>query len=234
MNATRPYVKSQQETDWTRGPTMFYGYCSETGRMRMMDFPDYAESVRKTYSDMYQNVAKTMQSWSESAQRWMPSAGRYRHDVCCEPQEDCHCTCCIRDADSVEYTHCGETRIIPFTFENDTRRERNVKLELSSFATSSGREVDWKTSLLPTEFQLPPCGEKTVLLTVVVDCGMLAGNKGTQKRAAERSPSVDECKVLYATIRAEGCFIRPLVVAVAVLPNDCGAHRARCQCECCC
>jgi len=234
MNANPPYVKSQQETDWTRGPAIFYGYCSETGRMRMMDLPDYAENIRKTYSDMYQNVAKTTQSWFESAQRWTPSGQRYRHDPCCEPQKDCHCTCCIRDADTVEYTRCGEVRIIPFTFENNTRRERNVTLQLNPFATSSGRELNWETSLSPTEFQLLPCGEKTVLLTVTVDCRMLAENQDTKRKATDRSVSVDECKVAYATIRAEDCLIRPLVVAVAVLPNDCGAHRAKCQCECCC
>jgi hypothetical protein len=183
---------------------------------------------------MSQNAAKTMQSWLEGAQRWMPSARRHRHDACCEPQEDCHCTCCIRDADAVEYTRCGEVRIIPFTFENDTRRERNVKLQLSPFATSSGRELRWETSLSTTEFQLPPCGEKTVLLKVAVDCRRLAENQDNDDKAANRLPSVDQCKVAYATIRAEGCFIRPLVVAVAVLPNDCGAHRTTCQCECCC
>ncbi|HEY7389818.1 MAG TPA: hypothetical protein VH640_14975, partial [Bryobacteraceae bacterium] len=45
--------------------------------------------------------------------------------------------------------------------------------------------------------------------------------------------SVDECKVAYATIRAEGCFIRPLVVAVAVLPDDCESYRTGCMCGCC-
>jgi hypothetical protein len=34
-------------------------------------------------------------------------------------------------------------------------------------------------------------------------------------------------------VRAEGCLVRPLVVAVAVLPNDCGAHRSGCSCGCC-
>lgn len=231
MNAgNQTYGASQRATDWTRGPAMFYGYCSEAGGMRIMDYPDYVESIRKTYSDMYQNAVKSMQPWVETVQRWMPAARRYQHRGCCEPREDCHCTCCIRDADAVEYTRCGEVRIIPFTFENDTRRERDVKLQVSSFATSAGRDLGWKTSLSTSEFQLPPCGEKTVFLKVLVDCQALVDNP----KGAERFPSVDECKVAYATIRAEGCFIRPLVVAVAVLPNDCGAHRATCQCECCC
>lgn len=45
--------------------------------------------------------------------------------------------------------------------------------------------------------------------------------------------SVDKCEVGYATIRAEGCLTRPIVVAIAVLPDDCGASRHGCGCGCC-
>lgn len=44
---------------------------------------------------------------------------------------------------------------------------------------------------------------------------------------------VDKCEVGYATIRAEGCLTRPIVVAIAVLPDDCGASRHGCGCGCC-
>jgi hypothetical protein len=44
---------------------------------------------------------------------------------------------------------------------------------------------------------------------------------------------VDRCEVAYATIRAEGCLTRPIVVAVAVLPDDCDAFRSPCGCGCC-
>ncbi len=45
--------------------------------------------------------------------------------------------------------------------------------------------------------------------------------------------SVDTCEVGYATIRAEGCLTRPIVVAIAVLPDDCDASRHGCGCGCC-
>jgi hypothetical protein len=45
--------------------------------------------------------------------------------------------------------------------------------------------------------------------------------------------SVDKCEVGYATIRADGCLTRPIVVAIAVLPDDCDASRHGCGCGCC-
>ena len=135
-------------------------------------------------------------------------------------------SCCVRCADALEYARCGEVRRIPVTFDNDTRREREVKLQLGAFATDGGKELGWQAELSETEFKLSPCGEKTVILTVTIDCGKVGDT---------RTPAtVDSCKVGYATLRAEGCIVRPLVIAVAVLPNDCGAHHAGCQCGCCC
>jgi hypothetical protein len=269
------------------GPEIYYGYCSDTRRMRMMDYPDYVHNMRRAYSDiyaaMYRNAQGSVRSWYDSVQAFLPGEresrhggygcgpshehgdcgcgqshahghygrhGRHHHDHgrcgCHERHErDCHCSCCISDADAVEFAHCGERRLIPLLFENDTRRERDVKLDLGAFATASGHELGWQASFSETEFKLPPCGRKTVMLSVLVDCGRLAGqlgtvagtersNEGTDADAVnQRHPSVDECKVGYATVRAEGCIVRPLVVAVAVLPNDCGAHWAGCGCGCC-
>ena len=45
--------------------------------------------------------------------------------------------------------------------------------------------------------------------------------------------SVDSCTVGYATIRAEGCLTRPIVIAIAVLPDDCDASKHGCGCGCC-
>jgi hypothetical protein len=174
----------------------------------------------------------------------------------------------------VEYVRCGEIRNIPITLENDTRKERDVKLQLGAFATASGKELDWPAALSETAFKLGPCSEKTVILRVLVDCSKFdtstppggTGTTGTVTTGtgatgapapgatAAGAPtgaatlvgtepigvvgrggaSVDECKVAYATLRAEGCSIRPIVIAVAVLPNDCGSHHAGCQCGCCC
>jgi hypothetical protein len=132
----------------------------------------------------------------------------------------------------VEYARCGEQRQIPITFDNDTRRERDVTLQIGNFATESGQDVGWQTSLSTTKFKLSPCGETTVLLSVNVDCSKI----GVPSTAGDggQSTTVDSCKVAYATLRADGCSVRPLVIAVAVLPVRCGAHRAGCGCSGCC
>jgi hypothetical protein len=169
----------------------------------------------------------------------------HRHDCGCDERHhhdhDCHCSCCIGEADAVEFVRCGERRLIPLLFENDTRRERDVTLELGAFSTRGGQQLGWQASFSESAFKLPPCGRKTVMLDVAVECGQLIRQPqqpGQPDNAApndvvNRVPSVDECRVGYATVRAEGCLVRPLVVAVAVLPNDCGAHKAGCGCGCC-
>jgi hypothetical protein len=247
--------KYQSSYGTGRGPLLYYGYCSESGRMRAMDYSDYVRSIRNAYAHMYaamyKNAQGAMRSWWESMSAWAPrpeeregSEWKARGDCGCSHKHegpehrdcgchehhepDCHCSCCIRDADAVEYTRCGETRLIPLTFDNDTRRERQVKLQLGAFATASGKELGWNAELSDTDFNLPPCGEKTVVLKVTVDCGPFSG-----QREGDQRPAVEECKVAYATVRAEGCLVRPLVVAVAVLPNDCGTHRSGCSCGCC-
>jgi hypothetical protein len=163
--------------------------------------------------------------------------GRHHAHGCgCGCHEDhCGCSCCIRCADVIEYARCGEVRRIPITFDNDTRRERDVTLQLGNFATESGVEPGWKASLSTTQFKLPPCGEITVLLNVAVDCGKW-GVQSTVDAVANLpgATSIEGCKVAYATLRAEGCTVRPLVIAVAVLPEHCGAHHAGCGCGCCC
>jgi hypothetical protein len=44
---------------------------------------------------------------------------------------------------------------------------------------------------------------------------------------------VDNCIVYYADLRVEGCEIRPVRIAVALLPRDCGDYRITCSCQCC-
>lgn len=50
----------------------------------------------------------------------------------------------------------------------------------------------------------------------------------------DRTGGVDSCTVGYVTVRVSGCLVRPIVVAVAVLPDDCGAYTATCSCGDCC
>jgi hypothetical protein len=150
------------------------------------------------------------------------------------------------------HARCGEVRRLPVTFENDSRRERQVKLELTPFGTGGGRELKWVTQLSDTEFTLKPCDEKTVIVSVLVRCDTFSGDPATgttppadpnrpagsidvshATAAAERLGSVDRCEVAYATLRAEGCSVRPVVLAVAVLPDDCDDYRRPCSCGCC-
>ncbi len=221
----------------SRGPEVFYGYCHETNRMRMMDYTDYMNNLQTGYSNLYSNPAASMQPFVNALSGMMGSPGSYsapRHKHGCDcgcHEHDCGCSCCIRCADVVEYARCGEVRRIPITFDNDTRRERAVTLQLGNFATESGLDPGWQASLSSTQFTLPPCGETTVLVSVTVDCSKLGGASSTPGN--DRQPTtVDGCKVVYATLRAEGCTIRPVVIAVAVLPEHCGAHHAGCGCCC--
>ncbi len=225
----------------SRGPEVFYGYCHETNRMRMMDYTDYMSNMQTGYSNLLNNPASAMQPMVNTLSSMMSSLGssagaqheHHEHGCDCGCHgHDCSCSCCIRCADVVEYARCGEVRRIPITFDNDTRRERDVTLQIGNFATESGQDVGWQASLSTAQFKLPPCGENTVLLSVNVDCSKLGV---PSPQGEERRPTtVDSCKVVYATLRAEGCTIRPLVIAVAVLPEHCGAHHAGCGCGCCC
>jgi hypothetical protein len=251
--------ESQGGQAQSRGPAWYYGYCHDSGKMRMMDYPDYANNMQTTYSNLYGGTASMAQPYLDMIQGRTPSTGyqtggyqggrahgheSHHHGECgcgcgcgheghdCHECHDCHCSCCVRCADALEYTRCGEVRQIPVTFENDTRREREVKLQLSAFATDTGKELGWPAKLSEHEFKLPPCGEKTVIVTVGVECEKLSGPPGDTREPTRGT--VDSCVVAYATLRAEGCTIRPLVIAVAVLPNDCGAFHAGCQSCCCC
>jgi hypothetical protein len=86
-----------------------------------------------------------------------------------------------------------------------------------------------------------------VAVTVEVRCDPVGGANepgvapkgGANKERASAAAvdagagSVDRCEVGYATLRADGCIVRPIVLAVAVLPDDCDAYRRPCSCGCC-
>jgi hypothetical protein len=137
----------------------------------------------------------------------------------------------VCDADVLVHARCNETRRIPVTFENDTRREKPVKLTLEKFVSAGGKDVGWNGQLSETEFTLKPCDEHTVIVTVQVKCDV--GGGSTDKPNDARRGTLDRCEVGYATLRAEGCLVRPVVIAVAVLPDDCDAYRRPCSCGCC-
>jgi hypothetical protein len=234
-----------------RGPAIYYGYCTRTNRYRMMDLPEYLSNMQQGMSrwmsdaqTMYQDVARGYSGRGQSGVRT-----RTQHDCGCgchDGGDDCHCQCCVCDADVLVHARCGEVRRIPVTFENDTRRERQVKLEIEKFMTAGGRELGWQTQLSETEFTLKACDEHTVIVGVQIKCeGFGGGGSDTKPNtpaatttaaaaaATRTGGSVDRCEVAYARLRADGCLIRPAVIAVAVLPDDCDAYKRSCGCNCC-
>jgi hypothetical protein len=235
---------------------MYYGYCQRSQQYRMMDFPEYVSNMHEGVSRMVNDSASAYQDMFRGypnvagGTATMPgSATRHHHhrDCDCGCREhrgcrDCHCECCVCDADILVHVRCGELRRIPLTFDNDTRRDRPVTLELGKFLTSGGRDLGWTAKLSETSFTLHPCDEHTVLLGVGIQCDANKTPGTTNQPPATGDVTnridvpggtVDRCEVGYATIRAEGCLTRPIVVAIAVLPDDCDAYHHPCGCDCC-
>jgi hypothetical protein len=46
-------------------------------------------------------------------------------------------------------------------------------------------------------------------------------------------PDVNDCLVAVGDLRVDGCDIRPVRIAVAILPRDCSAYQIECGCCCC-
>jgi len=241
------------------GPEMYFGYCQRSQRYRMMDLPDYVSSMQEGMSrwmndstSAYQDAMRRYSEMPRGPMMPQPMQAPWKQrtrDCSCD---DCHCECCVCDADVLMHARCGEMRRIPVTFENDTRREREVKLELGKFVSAGGRDLGWPATLSETQFKLHSCDEHTVSLFMHVICRekQTAVQPGDKQPAVSPAPTdrtalftavgsidrfgtVDRCEVGYATIRAEGCLTRPIVVAVAVLPDDCDAYRHPCGCGCC-
>lgn len=273
-----------------RGPAMYFGWCHRTNQYRMMDLPDYMSNTQEGMSRLMNNSAAAYQNMyagygGQGGTATMPQQHQHQHGKDCGcgcggKHRDCgcndrHCECCVCDADVLIHARCGEIRRIPLTFENDTRRDKPITLELGKFLTQSGKDLGWSAQLTETQFTLRPCDENTVSLLVAIRCKTddtkdnpntpQTTVPGTKEQAAgaaaptasappanapaanrletnlssalsaidERIGKVDKCEVGYATIRAEGCLTRPIVVAIAVLPEDCDAFRHPCGCSCC-
>ena len=170
---------------------------------------------------------------------------RHRHDCDCDcddcrggcRRDDCGCRCCIGDVDLVVYTRIGERRVVPIVIENPRRREKEITLELSPWTTRSGKPAQVNAQIMPpTSFTLQPCEEhETVIIINVV--GDVIGNDNPDNPPGSTVPprlqDLDECQVVYADLRVVGCEIRPIRIALAILPWDCGAYEIDCGCSCC-
>lgn len=233
------YVESAKTSPPTdRGPALYFGYCMRSGSYRMMDLTEYLASLQQGAARWTSGVMSVYGDLGRGTQPSRREDGGVRvRTARCSSDCDCHCTCCVCDADVLVYARCGETRRVPITFENDTRREREVQLELAKFVTAGGHDLGWQTELSPQAFTLRPCGEQTVVLRVEVSCepfGVPPKTPGAGDNQQQgRVDTVDRCEVAYATLRAEGCLVRPIVIAIAVLPDDCDAYRSPCSCGCC-
>ena len=142
-------------------------------------------------------------------------------------RDDCQCQCCIVNADVITYAYPGEQRVIPLVIENRFRREKEVKLELSSFEGSKSCPIGLEGGLIgEPSFTLAPCEERKVLIRTFIGSPNDDSTTGDPTR-------IDECCVFYADLRVTGCDIRPVRIAVAVLPFDCDQYVVDCAYGCC-
>ena len=230
--------------------------CEVCGRALATPGADWTGQMNQWYTAYQPMMDNLTRMWSTMAQPWLaPTAyqgwpgaqtqrpGRHPHheghrDKCdCGDRDGCrddrcHCRCCITDADMVVYARLGETRVVPLTFENPRRRERQVKLELSNWTSRGGTAGAIKARFLgPTEFTLAPCEEREAVLVIEATPANQSGGQEVPTRIV--IPDVDDCQVFYADLRVEGCEMRPLRIALALLPRDCAALKVECGCDCC-
>ena len=191
--------------------------------------------------DLNQLAKQVMQPWADAYDNWRsgvadlvrPAPAPRTRCGCpaCNP-DPCGCKCCVSDADLVIEARLGEQRIVPVTIENHWRRERDIELELSSW-TKIGDNIPVTANILSaTAFKLAPCGEAHVVIGVAVGPAAAVSPDG-QRDPANLVPDVDRCLVSYADLRIKGCDLRSIRIAVAVLPRDCDAYAADCDCGCC-
>jgi hypothetical protein len=211
------------------------------------------------YSPLMDSLARM---WSGMAQPWMTPGtsaaqpGRHphahhhhhHHDCGCEQGDcdgcrgdRCHCRCCITDADLVVYARVGERRVVPLIIENPRQRERQVKLELSNWSSRGGTAANVKAQIAgPAEFTLAACQEHETILLIEAATDTATGTQtpgtveGKPIEVIDRNlPDVDDCRVFYADLRVEGCEMRPVRIAFALLPRDCAGFKVDCACSCC-
>lgn len=183
----------------------------------------------------------------------------HHDDSCCDDpchhDDSCHCFCCVVDADLVVEARLGELRIVPIRLHNERRREREISLDLSPFTTKGGKPAPVVGTILPsTNFTLAACEDRDVVIGLAVREPVVAkpddnpnqpesprdvadvaaaGFSGLTEDAERKLSDVDDCLVAYGHLRIDGCDVRPVRIAVAILPRDCGAHQVHCAHACC-
>lgn len=201
---------------------------------------DTMAAMENLARDVMRPWADAFDSWRGGVEEMVARTGnmtRSRDGCGCPCPEDdcqrdeCQCSCCVADSDLVVEARVGEQRVVPIIIENKWRRKREIEVQLSDWHCGDsdlkidGRIVD------PLKFTIEPCGEHK--LTLVVEIGG-RGSPNDSTGTTDRMPKdVETCVVCYADLRIKGCDVRPIRIAVAVLPCDCGAYRVDC-CQACC
>lgn len=227
MDRTRPLRRSRSDWPWSG--------------MRARDvataWSDWATDV----ADVFDSLLDTMAPQDRRRRHRPRPEGS--HDACagCAP-DTCHCDCCVYDADLVVNTRLYERRIVPIRVSNERTRERTITLDLSDFRTSGGTPAPVAGSIVTrTEFTLGACEHEDVLLALTVGAEATGMSENIRYAKAEAMAKVDEadvrdvddCLVAYADLRIQGCDVRPVRIAVAILPRDCDAYEVHCSCGCC-
>jgi hypothetical protein len=187
-------------------------------------------ALASSAADVVEELIQTAAPVARKARRPAPCGEPCGRDDC-----NCHCTCCIGDVDLAVYTRAGERRIVPVRIENTRRRERDVKLSVSDFTTRGGRAAPVNVSIAgAAELTLAPCAEQEATLLVDVSrAGNDDGDPAKEEKARGRLRDVDECVVALGDLRLDGCDVRPVRIAVAVVPRDCSPYEIECGCACC-
>ncbi len=159
-------------------------------------------------------------------------------DDCCGSTRtvSCECRCCVSDADLIVQARLGEVRVVPVVFTNRRRREREITVNLGEFTTRGGKPAPITATIIGSaNFTLKPCEEHTMAVGITVREAQAAPTVGDAVEHGNDGeiPDVDDCLVAYGHLTIEGCDIRPVRIAVAILPRTCGAHRVECGCGCC-
>ena len=97
------------ESAGSSGPAWYYGYCHDSGQMKMMSYPEYVNNMQTTYSKTMSNPGWAMQQWSDSLQG-KKGAGAHKSGCGCHEREGCGCGCDLIQPEHA-HAHCVHERV---------------------------------------------------------------------------------------------------------------------------
>lgn len=237
-----------QRTTYRRGPGRSTTFDQTSSAINALA-SSMVSAVEDFLHDVTPSQGRAGRSWWQRDWTGMGSAGRGRDCGCgrsdcgccgesepcptCGPSS-CDCRCCVGDVDLVVYTRFGETRVVPVEIHNPRRREREVEIELSEFTTRGGKPAGVTVQVIGAgKVTLGPCATHELIIVTRVGPDDQPDVDDLGRDANDRVPDVDDCVVAVADLRIVGCDMRPVRIAVAILPRRCDAYEVACQHECC-